>query len=172
MGFRQEEDDPVFVFPSSYSTGRFQKSSKARPSDSALLSQGAFSQAEPLNREFKTALPPIGQQLFCTRRDQTQDFPTCCLQERQFSLPSPSLLLSLNFLLREGSAYGHASLSLNMWGSKFLASMIVEEASKFSSSFITSLESVVRSFLTPKCCNSLTNQPHGWNYPPAQRLRP
>ena len=39
-----------------------------------------------------------------------------------------------------------SSLSLNMWESKFLASLISEEASTSPSSFLSSLETVVRSF--------------------------
>ena len=60
--------------------------------------------------------------------------------------PSKSFSLSESELLAQEKDLCITSLSLNMWGSKFLASLIAEEASTSPLSFLTSLESVVRSF--------------------------
>ena len=68
-----------------------------------------------------------------------QDFPTA--RENLVFLLNPSPSQSLNFLLRS-----HFPPLLKNWRSKFLASLIAEEASTSPSAVLTSLKAVVRSF--------------------------
>ena len=61
-----------------------------------------------------------------------------------------------------------ASLALNMWGSKFLASLIAEEATTYPLIIPDSGDEVL---LTFQCRNSqMLHQPHGWKHPLAQGL--
>ena len=78
-GFHQEEEDPVFCLPLFplllESFGFLQEDLRNPPkqgsSDTAHLPQGSYPQTEPLDREDKASLPPLGNSsfMFTTRPD-------------------------------------------------------------------------------------------------------
>ena len=113
---------------------------KQGSSDSAPLSQGSFPHAEPLDREDKAALPPLGNSSFMHTARPDSGLSTCCPQERQVFRSSHSPFLSLKHAQEKDPCTAIASLSLNIRGSKFATSkFLVEEASISPSSFVTSL---------------------------------
>ena len=107
-GLHQVEEEPVFslpLFPTLQdSFGFLQKDLrnplKEGPSDSAPLPQGAFPQGEPLHREDKTGLPPLGNSSFIETARPDLGLPNLLPPGKTGSPTSPSLLLRLNSSFR------------------------------------------------------------------------
>ena len=114
----QEGEDPVFhlpLFPTLQESFGFLQEDQRNPPK-----QGVFPQAESLDKKDKAALPPLGTSSYL--QDVTPVSQTSFLQGRPVFLPSPLHYQNLSSSLK-------TRISLKMWGSKFLAAMIVEEAS-------------------------------------------
>ena len=125
--------------------GGLEESHEQGATDFSPLPQGAFPQAEPLDREDKAALPPLGQLLhvLCEARLRTpQSSPS---REARFSCQVLFSVIPQLPTQEKDLPTAIACLFLNMWGSKFLAAMVAKETSTTPSHFLTSLEAVVRS---------------------------
>ena len=121
--FHQEEEDPVFrlpLFPTlQESFGFLQEDLRNPPKqgslDSAPLPQGSFPHAEPLDREDKAALPPLGNSsfLFTARPDSGL---SNLLPPGKSGFPQKNFSLSEAQLLAQEKDLQTAitSLSLNM----------------------------------------------------------
>ena len=150
-GFHQGTEDPVFrlpLFPTLQESFGFLQEDLRNPpkqgsTDSAPLPQGSFPQVEPLDREDKTALPPLGNSsfMFTARPDSGL---SNLLPPRKSDFPPKSFLSENQLLAQEKDCRtAIAALSLNMWGSKFLASFVSEEGGSSPSPFLSSIEAVV-----------------------------
>ena len=113
----------------SVSPGRFEESSKASPSDSAPLPQGAFPQSDPWKGRISQLCPALYS--YVHNKTKFGTFQPAASKKDRF--PSEVLLThsltEAELLAQEKDlCTAIAFPSLNMWGSKFLASLTVDEA--------------------------------------------